>query len=155
MYSKILVPIDGSETSNRGLAEAIRVAKLTGGRLKLMHVVDVQSFTGYSEISYSLTPDIRALLKEAGEAILGSGRATVQAAGVPVETELLEGLAQRVCEGVVDTAQKWGAELIVVGTHGRRGLGRVMLGSDAEQIARTSAVPVLLVRGSDKALAAH
>lgn len=149
MYSRILVPIDGSKTSNRGLAEAIRLAQLTGGRLRLVHVADVLSFTGYAGLGFSATPDVWGMLKEAGEGILNAGRATVQAAGLEVETQLREGLAERVCDGVIDEARKWRADLMVLGTHGRRGVGRLLLGSDAEQIVRSSPVPVLLVRGRD------
>jgi len=147
MYSRILVPIDGSETSHRGLAEAIQMAKLTGGRIKLLHVFDAQSLATYPVADFSLTPDGWGLLKEAGESILNAGRSLVQAAGVPVETELRDGLALRVSDGVVAEAQRWAADLVVLGTHGRRGVGRLLLGSDAEQIVRSSPVPVLLVRG--------
>ena len=66
--------------------------------------------------------------------------------GVPVDTVLIENLDARVAQLVVEHAQAWGADLIVLGTHGRRGLARVLMGSDAEQIARTAPVPVLLVR---------
>lgn len=153
MYSRILVPIDGSETSNRGLAEAVRMAKLTGGRIKLLHVFDAQSLATYPMADFSLTPDWWGLLKEAGESILSAGRTVVQAAGVPVETELRDGLALRVSEGVVAEARRWAADLVVLGTHGRRGVGRLLLGSDAEQIVRSSPVPVLLVRGAAAAAA--
>jgi nucleotide-binding universal stress UspA family protein len=151
MYTRILVPVDGSKTSDRGLAEAIRMARLTGGRLKLLHVIDGQLLALDSMAGLAVTPDLWNLLREAGEAILNRGRATVQAAGLPVETELREGLAQRVCDGVADAAKRWEAELVVLGTHGRRGVGRMLLGSDAEQVVRTSPVPVLLVRGEEAA----
>jgi nucleotide-binding universal stress UspA family protein len=155
MYSRILVPVDGSETSNRGLAEAIQMAKLTGGRIKLLHVLDTQSLTAHPMADFSLTPDWWGLLKEAGESILNKGRSVVQAAGVPVETELRDGLALRVSDGVVAEAKRWAADLVVLGTHGRRGVGRLLLGSDAEQIMRSSPVPVLLVHGGDAPVAAR
>jgi nucleotide-binding universal stress UspA family protein len=62
---------------------------------------------------------------------------------------LLDDLVSRVSEVVVEQAKVWRADLIVLGTHGRRGVGRFLLGSDAEQVARTASVPVLLVRASD------
>ena len=65
---------------------------------------------------------------------------------MPVDTVLIENLDARVSQLVVEHARAWGADLIVLGTHGRRGLARVLMGSDAEQIARTAPVPVLLVR---------
>ena len=70
----------------------------------------------------------------------------VRAAALEVETELVENYAGRVSDLIIDKAREWGAQLIVLGTHGRRGVGRMLLGSDAEQILRQSPVPVLLVR---------
>ena len=74
-------------------------------------------------------------------------RLTVQAAGIPVEITLFDSLSGRLCERVAEQVNAWSADLIVLGTHGRRGVGRALLGSDAEQIVRSSTVPVLLVRG--------
>ena len=78
----------------------------------------------------------------------GKGRAAANGS-VNVETVLVEHAAARVSERIVDQAKSWGADLIVMGTHGRRGVGRVLLGSDAEQTARIAPVPVLLVRVLD------
>ena len=147
MYSKILVPVDGSDTSNRGLAEAIRLARLSGGRLKLLHVIDMLSFVTSPDAGLVMTPEILELIKQGGQQILATARRTVEDAGLQAETVLCEGFAGRVCDFVIDEAQKWGAEVIVLGTHGRRGVGRVLVGSDAEQVVRSSPVPVLLVRG--------
>jgi len=66
---------------------------------------------------------------------------------VSCDSELADRLDGRVCDLVTQSARTCGADLIVIGTHGRRGVGRLMLGSDAEQILRLSPVPVLLVRG--------
>ena len=73
------------------------------------------------------------------------------AAGVPVDTLLMECFAQRTSEVVIAQAQTWKADLIVLGTHGRRGVGRLLMGSDAEQIVRSATVPVLLVRAEEVA----
>lgn len=148
MYSKILVPVDGSPTSNLGLAEAIKLAKLAGAQLHLLHVVDMMSVTMSAEASMAASPSVFDMLREGGRLILDRAKAKAEAAGVPTQTTLLETLSGRVCDMVVDETGRSGAELIVLGTHGRRGVGRVLLGSDAEQIARLSPVPVLLVRGS-------
>lgn len=148
MYAKILVPVDGSATSNAGLAEAIKLARLSGGQLKLLHVVDLQSFAMYSNAGVGLTPEVFDLLHQGGEQILAQAKASVEAAGLQAETSLYERFASRVSDAVIEQAQAWGAELIVLGTHGRRGLGRALLGSDAEQVVRHAPVPVLLVRGS-------
>ncbi|MBO9677136.1 MAG: universal stress protein [Acidovorax sp.] len=148
MYEKILVPVDGSPTSLRGLREAIQVARLSGGRLKLLHVVDEMSFMTGLEAGVAMTTEILQLLREGGEKVVSDALAEVRAAGLDADTELFESYAGRVSDLVIAKAQEWGARLIVLGTHGRRGVGRMLLGSDAEQIVRLSPVPVLLVRGS-------
>ena len=149
MYSKILVPIDGSATAQAGLAEAIRLARLSGGRIKLLHVIDVLSFAIVPDASFGMTAELFDSLKESGQQILAAGRTQVEAAGLACETLLSERYGQRVCDVVIDEVATWGAEAIVLGTHGRRGVGRALLGSDAEQIVRLSPVPVLLVRGRE------
>lgn len=146
MYEKILVPVDGSPTSNRGLQEAMRLAKLCGARLRLLHVVDLLSFNLAAAADAGLSSEIWQALKEGGQQILATAQATVQAEGLAVDVKLVENLSGRIADLVVDEARDWNAGLIVLGTHGRRGVGRMMLGSDAEQIVRHTAVPVLLVR---------
>ena len=146
MYQKILVPVDGSPTSTLGLTEAVRLAGVTGARLHLLHVVDVLSLAIAGEGYTGASGDLLAAVREGGEGILAASRQTVEAAGVPVDASLLENTAGRVAELIADEALRWGADLIVLGTHGRRGVGRLMLGSDAEQLLRIAPVPVLLVR---------
>jgi len=146
MYKRILVPVDGSPTSSRGLQEAIQLAKLAGARIKLLHVVDEISFVTSFEASMGLSAEMLQLLKDGGKQVLQEAATQVRVAGLEAETELVESYAGRVSDLVIDKASEWGAELIVVGTHGRRGVGRMLLGSDAEQILRQSPVPVLLVR---------
>lgn len=149
MYQKILVPIDGSPTSSRGLQEAIKLAKLTGARLRLMHVIDSISFAAGMEGSMMVTGEMIDLMRESGEKLLDKMRARVEKAGLRVDTVLLDSAAGRVCDLVVAQAQSWRAGLIVLGTHGRRGVGRMLLGSDAELITRLATVPVLLVRAAE------
>ena len=151
MYQKILVPVDGSAPSGRGLQEAIKLAKLTGARLRLVHVVDEISFAAGMEAATMMTGEMLQLLREAGEQVLKKARARVEKAGLQVDTVLCDSLAGRVCDHVVEQATKWHAGLIVLGTHGRRGMGRLLLGSDAETIVRIAPVPVLLVRMKDAA----
>ena len=146
MYTHILVPVDGSPTSDRGLEEAVNLAKLTGARLRLMHVVDELMYATSMDSFGAMTADLISLLREAGERMLETCKARAEASGVRVETALFEGFAGRVCDLVIAEAKNWGADLIVLGTHGRRGVGRVFMGSDAEQILRLAPIPVLLVR---------
>lgn len=146
MYERILVPIDGSETSSAGLQEAIRLAKLTGSQLRLLHAVDEMPFVMSAEGYSAISADVLALLHEAGEQILQNGRTLVRESGLAVDTVLFDSLSGRLCDLVAEEARKWHADLIVLGTHGRRGVGRLLMGSDAEQIVRSAPVSVLLVR---------
>ena len=146
MYTHILVPVDGSPTSDRGLEEAVKLARLTGARLRLIHVVDQLVYAVGMDGVGAMTADLIPMLREAGEKILKKANARVEASGVPVETVLFDSFTGRVCDLVVAEATNWHADLIVLGTHGRRGVGRVFMGSDAEQIVRLAPTPVLLVR---------
>jgi nucleotide-binding universal stress UspA family protein len=149
--SRILVPVDGSATSDRGLDEAIRLAKLTGARLRLVHVVDGLVLSTGLEFA---TCDVIGILKEAGAEILSAAKAKVEAGGVAVDAFLSDTFGERVCDVVVTQARQWNADLIVIGTQGRRGARRLIIGSDAEQIVRAAPVPVLLVRPKEETLAA-
>ena len=145
MYKRILVPTDGSDTSTLGLREAIKLAKDQKAQIRIMHVVDEMVIA--SPDLYTVMPDnLIADLREAGQSILASSQAMVQEAGITVDTQLIEAFGSRAGEHVVKVAQDWPADLIVCGTHGRRGLRRIVLGSDAEYIVRRSPVPILLVR---------
>jgi nucleotide-binding universal stress UspA family protein len=146
MYERILVPVDGSATSKRGLDEALAVAGKLGSRLRLVHVIDESSLAMSAGAFAGDIGDLFTLLREAGQDILTEAKRRADAAGVPVETVLHDNFSGRVCDQVIKEATDWRAELIVIGTHGRRGAGRVLLGSDAEQIVRLAPVPVLLVR---------
>ncbi|HEY9065120.1 MAG TPA: universal stress protein [Burkholderiaceae bacterium] len=145
MYQRILVPYDGSATSNRGLAEAVKLAALTGASLRLLHMVDDLLYATGFETYAAYANDVIPLMRETGERILQDGKARAEQAGVKVDTLLVEGFATRLAEVVAEQARAWPADLIVIGTHGRRGVSRFVLGSDAEQVMRTAPVPVLLV----------
>ena len=146
MYQRILVPVDGSSTSKRGLDEAIRIAKSTQGRLRLVHVIDELSFALAMDAYSGHAGDWLGVLRENGAEILATAKATAQAAGVEAETVLHDNFSSKVHERVAAEAAQWPADLIVLGTHGRRGVGRLVMGSSAEYIVRYAAVPVLLVR---------
>lgn len=148
MYQRILVPFDGSATSSRGLDEAIGLATLTGASLRLIHILDILDFTSGFETAAVYTDHVLPFMRRTGEDILQDGKARAAKAGVAVDTVLLEGMKTRLSDVVAEQAKVWRADLIVIGTHGRRGVGRMLLGSDAEQIVRTAPVPVLLVRAS-------
>ena len=148
MYERILVPYDGSATAARGLAEAVKLARITGARLRLFHVVDELSFAFAASEGLTFSGDMLGLLREGGAAILAEGATRARATGLTVETVLKDSFAGRVCDLVIDEAGRWPADLIVLGTHGRRGVGRLFMGSDAESIVRSAPIPVLLIRAS-------
>lgn len=147
MYKRILVPVDGSRTSMKGLKEAIRIAKACKARLRLVHVVDESMAFRDSAFSFG-TSDIIDILKAGGAKSLKSAADFAQKQGVKAETALIESFKGRVAEGVVADAKKWRADLLVLGTHGRRGISHLVLGSDAELVVRLAPAPVLLVRGN-------
>ena len=146
MYKNILVPVDGSDTSQKALREAIQLARSLSSRIRVMHVVNstpwiAQGVPGAIE-------ELLSQLRSTGESIIHEAKTAVRAAGIEVDHRLIEALGDRAGEIIVGEANDWPAELIVCGTHGRRGLKRLLVGGDAEYILRHSPVPVLLVRGS-------
>lgn len=143
-YKRILVPVDGSPTSARGLAEAIKLARGARAKLLLLHVVEEYAVLGIPEAGASIGPVLEALSRS-GRATLARVERGARRLGVRPETKLVEDFSGRVANAIVDQARRWRADVIVMGTHGRRGLNRVFLGSDAELVARYCPVPVLLV----------
>jgi len=150
MYRKILVPIDGSRTSARGLEEAIRLAKSQNATLVLLHAVDEAVVTYGADIVPMYINEMLASLREGGKKILARAAARVRSRGVKAKSMLVEKFIGPVAEIVVAQAKRQRADLIVIGTHGRRGATRVVMGSDAEGVVRRSPVPVLLVRARER-----
>ena len=148
MYRRIMVSVDGSATSNKALVAATEMASYPGGRavLRLIHVLDEMAyFTGFDPYG-GQSGELIKIMRETGEKILRDALAIVQAAGIDADTVLIDKFGERLGETVAAEAQGWKADLIVVGTHGRRRVGRMFLGSGAEQIIRLAPVPVLVIR---------
>lgn len=145
MYQHILAPIDGSESAVQGLREAIRLAADQKARLRLMYVIDTFPILVGMASAASLDPSL-IRLRNYGEQLLSAAKKLAGESGVDAETVLREVTEGRIANAVVEEAGASGCDLIVMGTHGRRGLSRMALGSDADLVVRTSAVPVLLVR---------
>ena len=144
-YRRILVPVDGSEPSNLGLQEAIRLARGQQAELQLVHVVD-QHYVLMSAAAGIEVDAAMRWLRQGGRSILHDATALVRRNGLQCSSVLLETLTGPAADPIVRQAKKWRADLVVIGTHGRRGVRRLVMGSDAEQIVRTSPVPVMLVR---------
>ncbi|MGA9198699.1 MAG: universal stress protein [Pseudolabrys sp.] len=149
MYKQILVPVDGSDTSNRALKEAIKLAKDQQAALRLIHVVDGATVYMMTETPYPIA-DYLKMMREAGQKVLSTCALTTQEAGIKVDTKLVvtESLTQRICDAVNEEAKRWPADLIVIGTHGRHGFNHLMLGSVAEGVIRLATNPVLICRGN-------
>ena len=145
MYHRILVPLDGSATAERGLREAIGLAAEQNAKLYLLHVVD--DFPMLVEMSSIASyQDVLNSLRQYGEDVLAKARRAAEDAGVQTESSLREVTQQRIAEVIVEEASKAACDLILMGTHGRRGFSRLTMGSEAEMVVRISPLPVLLVR---------
>jgi len=146
MFKRILVPIDGSETSGKALEAAIGLASLSGGRIRLVHVVEELAYVdGFDTIGGYSGAFIKAM-RDAGAKILNAGMDRVRAAGIECDNMLYDKFGERLGDTVAACAKLWNDDLVVVGTHGRRGISRVMMGSGAEQVVRLAPVPVLVIR---------
>lgn len=144
-YRRILVAVDGSPTSMKGLREAIRLAKDGRAQLFLVHVVN--EFYAFANLDgFAPGVDLVPALREGGRRILARSKAVTDKARIRARTLMRETLGGPAADTIVREARKQRADVIVLGTHGRRGLRRAVLGSDAEQVVRRSPVPVLLVR---------
>jgi nucleotide-binding universal stress UspA family protein len=142
MFTSILIPIDGSEASSQALREALKLAKEQGAKVCLTHVYETIKHV-VTEGAVDLTPAIR----RQGEALLNEALEQARKAGVAATTALVAGGDRRVPVAIVEQATAAHADLIAMGTHGRGGIERLMLGSVAEGVARRASIPVLLIHG--------
>ena len=148
MFKRILVPVDGSHTSGLGLDAAIRLAKDQRAALYLLHVVDgrgiMQNLAG--DGGAAAIDQLIDSLRASGKQNLVRAELKARKQRVRVKAVLVENSIRSVADVIVGQAKKYRADLIVIGTHGRRGISRLVMGSDAEGVVRTTPVPVLLVR---------
>jgi len=151
MFKRILVPIDGSATSNQGLQQAILLAKDQKATLLLLHVVDESPLIHSAMASGSIFTDLLHSLAENGEKILLKAEGLARQKRVRTRSTLAENSLGPVADAILKQAKKLRADLIVIGTHGRRGGARLIMGSDAENVVRQSSVPVLLIRSKTRA----
>lgn len=143
MFKRILVPVDGSRTAAAGLRAGIALARKHKARVRLVHLAHVvlaPPVPGGFAVS-----QLYELLRRAGLEVLKKAEQRCRRAGLRCETRMVVGMGERAAAVILDDAAKWRADLIVMGTHGRRGIRRLALGSDAEQVARAARAPVLLV----------
>lgn len=150
-YRRILVPVDGSPTSNKALVAALNIARDGDGRVRLVHVLDELTYlTGFEA-----SGEVFTLLRQAGERVLADAAEVARSAGVNAEMQFIDEAGVRLGDAVARAAGEWEADLVVVGTHGRRGVQRALMGSGAEQIIRLAPVPVLVIRADESPAAAR
>ena len=149
MYSRILVAIDTGTTAQKALDEAVRTAVALRASLCIAHAVDAAALVqhGMGLGTYIDIEKVRGEMRDAGNRLLDDAIAKAQAAGCQAERLLIESdKDRRVAEMIVERARDWRADLIVVGTHGRRGFERMLVGSVAENLVRITTTSLLLVR---------
>ena len=137
MFKQILVPIDGSPTAALAVAKALGLAKAFGATVTAIYVIDPYPFTGVgTEFAYGQDQYFAAAKAEA--------RTTLEAGGVAANTLSVDG--HSVHKSILETAQSIGADLIVMGSHGRRGIEKLVLGSVTQRVLGDTHLPVLVVR---------
>ncbi len=150
MYKRILVPYDGSAPSRAGLREAMDLAFDSGATLVILHVVSELPLLmgGKADVNYG---EIAEILMKTGQGLAHEAAAMARKDGIKCETKVIDAGAMPVCDVIVEQIATQHCDLVSMGTHGRRGLKRLTLGSDAELVVRRSKVPVLLAKAEQAA----
>ena len=149
MYQRILVPVDSTSTSQSMLGEAARLAKLCPGAVvRMIHVIDmVEATSGTNQFATNVeaVSEREKQIRDAGKAVLDTAAAAAKHAGFDPELSLVEVWGKGMPDAIVDEAKNWGADIIIMGTHGYGGLYHLLMGSVAEGVLRHAKAPVLLV----------
>ena len=144
MFKHILVPVDGSETSLAAVDKAIGLAKAFGSTVTAIYVIDPYPFTGVgADFAYGQDQYLGAAKAEANAAVEAVAQ-RLTAAGLKADTRIVE--AHAVWRGIADAAEAVGADLIVMGSHGRRGLEKLVLGSVTQSVLTQTQLATLVVR---------
>jgi nucleotide-binding universal stress UspA family protein len=148
MYRKFLIAIDGSELAGKAIDQGLKLAKETNASVVFCTVTEMWSPAEMAnEAVAGLSNPVEAyeqMAKEAAQKILDGASKAAKAAGVNSESVHVSDKA--VAEGIVETTDARGCDLVVMATHGRRGIGRLLLGSETTEVLHYSKVPVLVVR---------
>ncbi|WP_347453718.1 universal stress protein [Acinetobacter thermotolerans] len=146
-FQNILVPIDGSQTSLAAVDKAVELAKAFNSKITVVQVMTLDPYIAAEYITAAQTNDLIERARTSIQQNLDEAKKRFEAAGVQVETQLLEG--QVVNTEITKAAKTLGADLIVIGSHGRTGFKKFFLGSVAQSILGQAEIPVLVVRGHD------
>ena len=144
MFKRILVPTDGSELSDKAIAAAIDLARTLEATIIGMTTLEPYSYSNLSEYRPETLDDYEARMDQAGAERLGRIADAASRAGVPVETVSVKSFSPY--EAIIDTAKGKSCDLIVMASHGRRGLNAVLLGSETQKVLTHSRIPVMVYR---------
>ena len=151
MYKRIMVAVDESFMTSQVMEAAIELAKATGAQVAICHAID-ETILAQREVAMMLPNSVgktEARLRLGAQAFLDRLAATARAVGVDAEVRIVESEQKHVSDMLIEAAAEWQADLLVVGTHGRRGIERYFVGSAAERLVRKAQVSLLLVRGEE------
>ncbi len=149
MFKRIVIPVDGSATANKALAVALQMASETGGSVRIIHVIEGTNYSTHAMQSEGFPGEFMKPVRNAAQKILDDALELAKPFSAVVDSKLFDTFDGRLADAVGNAATEWQADLIVVGTHGRRGIGRMLMGSGAEQIMRQAPIPVLVIRAQD------
>ena len=147
MYQRILVATDGSALSKKAVKHAINLAASTGASLVALKVVPrypVSFFDGSATLSVETVSEAEKKWVTDAETQLDAVAKEAQAAGVKTKTAVVK--SDLIAESIISAARKHKADLVVMASHGRKGLKRILLGSEALAVLTHSEVPVLILR---------
>ena len=151
MYKRIMVAVDESFMTSQVMEAAIELAKATGAQVAICHAID-ETILAQREVAMMLPNSVgktEARMRLGAQGFLDRLLETARAAGIEAEIELVESEQKHVSDMLIDAAGEWQADLLVVGTHGRRGIERFFVGSVAERLVRKGQTSLLLVRGEE------
>ena len=148
MYHHILIAIDGSELANKGLKQGLELASTLDAEITIVTVSEPWAAGMYDAmgwtVGYESSPEYRKLREDDAQKILQPAAAAAKAAGVACTTQHV--LDRYAADGIIETADACGSDLLVMTSHGRRGMTRVLLGSQTAEVLARSKVPVLVIR---------
>lgn len=151
MYKRIMVAVDESFMTSQVMEAAIELAKATGAQVAICHAID-ETILAQREVAMMLPNSVgktEARMRLGAQGFLDRLLETARAAGIEAEIRLVESEQKHVSDMLIDAAGEWQADLLVVGTHGRRGIERFFVGSVAERLVRKGQTSLLLVRGEE------
>ncbi len=141
MYKKILIPTDGSDTSEKAAEHGVRLAKAVGAEVLCLYVIDISAFTGIP--TEAIWENMRGLLEDEGKKAVDAIEAMAKKYNVKFDSMIKEGIP---AEDIAKAAREKAVDVIVMGTAGRSGLDKFLLGSVTEKVMRTAPCPVLVIR---------